>query len=529
MLTIIIPEEGETWGRLSKRLREISGEAVVILPSADELLPRRDDNEMRKFFNACSENSGRVFIATHKKFFQSAFESKNIRVLKNVSELKSLVGGHPKLQEAMRVLSPGIWKQQIRSHLQSLGLLSLPKLRVYALILASGGMLFFVLFKLMPSAQVQVWPKSETVNQTANIFLVESGATVNMPPRVKLLELVPVKAQLKKQITFDRISKNFVGGSAIVEMTIINKSGESYSLRKGSRLANQAGMVFEIEEPVFIEQGREITVKAKAQDEDLYGEIIGERGNVPAGLKWYFPGLSETERQMIFGENREPARGGTTAFTHMLSGEDIALAEKQLKQDLVSSANQMIDEQLLIYNEENSDKYLDRLYYDEFTLVAFSGVTLPVQFIGEEVNSVPIEGSIEFTAFAYDKKKAMDILKEDIKGHVSENKFVIEDSITLSRLIHHVIDYSDDLSWIKLTVDLSANEQYILDPLSPAGAHFAMNLRGQINGRTKDEALRIVKNMTEVENASISLWPPWSRRLPEIPSHITITPNYSSE
>ena len=89
-------------------------------------------------------------------------------------------------------------------------------------------------------------------------------------------------------------------------------------------------------------------------------------------------------------------------------------------------------------------------------------------------------------------------------------------------LVAHVIDYSDDLSWIKLTVDLSGTEQFILDPLTPAGARFSKKIRELVTGLTTKEALRILRNLPEVDNADIRLWPPWNSSLPRIPAHITI-------
>ncbi len=88
----------------------------------------------------------------------------------------------------------------------------------------------------------------------------------------------------------------------------------------------------------------------------------------------------------------------------------------------------------------------------------------------------------------------------------------------------HVIDYADDLSWIKLTVDLSGTELSILDPLTPTGARFAKQVRESVGGISREDALRIIRNLPEVEQAEIALWPPWSRVLPRIPSHISIVP-----
>ena len=361
MLTVLIPQEGETWDAFARRLQSTEGDVLAILPAAEGMLPPADEKGVHMFFDACAELSERVQVATLKRVFISLARSKGVRVIEHVRDVRFLLEGHPQAQETLRMLSPHVWRQQLRSRLQSVGLLSLPKLRVWILILVSGILLLFVLFRLLPSAEVRVWPSGDTISQTANIFLVQSGSVVDIPQRVRTLELIPLMVEVNRSITFDQISKNFIGTNARVPMAIINKSGEEYSLRKNSRLVNQAGMIFRIQEQVFIEAGEEITVLAVADDLDLYGEIIGDRGNVPAGLKWEFPGLAKEERMIVYGENRTEAKGGTMAYTSVLKEEDLTVAKKQLRQELLVVANQMLDEERTLYNSKHADQMLDRL------------------------------------------------------------------------------------------------------------------------------------------------------------------------
>ncbi|PIR48790.1 hypothetical protein COU80_03810 [Candidatus Peregrinibacteria bacterium CG10_big_fil_rev_8_21_14_0_10_55_24] len=529
MLTILIPSEGESWGALKRRLQQVEGEVFVVLGIGEGMPPVGDERGWRDFLDACARMSDRVYVATLHRAYAVAGRSHGIRIVDRVADVRDILQGHPSIDEVLRVLSPHLWQQQLRSRLQTMGLLSLPKLRIWLLIGLSSFLLYFVLFKLLPSAEIRVTPRQDTVTQTANIFLVLSGATVEIPPRVRTLELIPLSVTARRSITFDQISKEFTGTNAKVAMTIVNKFQEKFSLRKNSRLANQAGMLFLLSEQVFIDPGDQVTVEAVAADLDLYGEIIGERGNVPAGLKWEFVGLPKEDRVLVYGENKEPAIGGTTQYENILKQEDLTLAEKQLKQELLAIANQIIDEERTLYNATQADSIQERLYYDEFTTATYSGFMLPTQFLGEHVSSVPVEGSIIFTAYAYDKYAALTMLRKELFEHVEEGKHLLEDSVTMDRLVHHVIDYADDLSWIKLTVDLSGKDQYVLDPLTPSGARFAMQVRKLVAGATPEEAQRIVKNLQEVESVEVSLWPPWSRALPTIPSHITITALPASE
>ena len=85
------------------------------------------------------------------------------------------------------------------------------------------------------------------------------------------------------------------------------------------------------------------------------------------------------------------------------------------------------------------------------------------------------------------------MLSEELEAHVSEGKELLRETLTMDRMIVHVIGYDDDLRWIKLTVDVTGTEQFVLDPLSPTGARLNKKIRESVAGVTKEEAFRIVK------------------------------------
>ncbi len=521
-LTVLTPLEGESWSAFVRRAEGTEGELLLVLCGFDEVLTQ-DAEERKKFFEACVPLRARARMATKRMPVIAAARLQGFRVFQTVQEIKDLLGDHPALPEVVRAFSPHLWRQHLRSRLQMMGLLSLPKLRVWILIFVSALLFLFVFLRLLPSAEIAVKPREDNITHTVNIFLVLSGATVGIPNRVRTMELKPLVVTIERTVTFDRISKEFSGEPSRLAMTILNTTDEPYSFRKGSRMANEAGMVFRISEPVVLEPGAEVTVPAVAEPVDTYGEIIGERGNVPAGVRWEFVGLPPAERKRVFGENRAPATGGTSSYRTVLKQEDIDVGKKQLEEELIDLAKQMVDEQRILYNAQHKDQQLELLYYDELTKVAYGGFVLPTQFVGQPVTSVPITASITYSAYAYDTQAVLSMLSEELKSHVREGKRLLEKSLTLSRLVAHVIDYADDLSWIKITVDLSGTEQYILDPLSPSGAHFAKDVRERVAGVSKQDAIRIVKNLPEVDSVEISLWPPWNTMLPPIPSHITLT------
>jgi len=521
-LTILFPEEGESWEAFAARIEGEEGSLVIILTGPDAVLAR--DEKMRvQFLDAMQRMSARVHLATRQRVLMAAARSKGIRVIDSISDLKHLLRGNPKADEAVRMFSPNIWQQKLRSNLQSMGLLSLPKLRVWVFILTSVVVFLFVLFRLLPNCEIRVWPREDAISQTVNVFLVLSGAVIEeIPSRVRTMELIPIEVSVSQAVTFDQISKEFIGKSAQAAMTVVNKSEEEYALRTGTRVMTQAGMVFRLQEPAVVAAGGEVTVRAVADDLDLYGEVIGDRGNVPAGLRWDFPGLAPSEQQLVYAENRSPASGGQTDFRTVLHKEDLEVGRLKLEQDLLASAKQLVDEQRDLFNAEHAEEHMEILYYEELTKSIFYNFKLSEQFLGQPVKSVPIEGDVVYTAYAYDSRHVLALLSQELRQHVEDGKRLLEETLTLDRLVAHVIDYADDLAWIKLTVDLSGTEQYILDPLSPTGARFGKKVRDLVTGKDKDTAQRIIKNLPEVENVEVHVWPPWNRLVPHIPSSISI-------
>lgn len=466
--------------------------------------------------------TSKAYIATKHPGIVKAARAKGIRVIDRTADLKEMLIKHPQLQDALRMFSPHVWRQQLKSQLQRMGLVSMPRLRIYSLVALSGLLLFFVVFRLLPSAEIVVKAREETVTQTVNVFLAGSGAELPAT-RVRQLPLRTIVVRDEQSLTFDHISKQFVGTAAVVDLTISNSTSEQFSLRKGTRFQNHAGMVFRTLGPVIIPAKGTATMRVKADDVDAFGQIVGQRGNVPAGIEWVVPGLDETLRPSITGINPQAASGGSTAYRTVLTEQDLEIARKRLEQELLASAKRIVDEEIDLLNSEDPSLGVHLLRYGELTKLTYTGFVIPHQFIGQEVTSVPIEGKIVYVANAYDAQSILSFLQRELLSHVREGKRLLEETLADESLIVHVIDYAEDLTWIKLTVDLSATEQYVLDPLTPDGALFAKRVRDRIAGLSVSEALRIIRNMPEIETAEISLWPPWAQTLPQIPAHISIT------
>lgn len=522
-IQVLFPQDGESWAQLAKRMQQTDGDILLVLSGReDDLLAAKD---VRKaFFGDCKKIQQRLHIATKQPAVAADARAHGIRVLDRTKHMRTFLAGNPKLNEALRLFSPHLWRQQLKSRLQRMGLLAVPKFRTFFLVALSIALFYVVVFRLLPSADIYVRPREEAINQTINIFLTQSGAALDPTSHVRTMPLVPVAVQLQHTMKFDHISKQFIGQSARTELTIINKSDQLYSLRVGTRFSNQAGMIFKILDPANVPAKSELVVRAEAADEDLYGQIIGDRGNVPAGLKWDIPGLAVEERPHIYAENKKAAVGGTTAYKTVLQKQDLEVAQALFQKELLASAKEAVANELIRRNTQNKDHVLRLFDSSQLTQLEYRNITVPTEQIGQTVTSITVSGEIAYSGFAYDSSAILELLKQELQSHTRDGRRLLDDHLGLADVVVAPIEWDDGFAWIKITVDLTGKQEYILDPLSADGALFAKRLRERVVNMRREDALRVIKNMPEVENARITQWPPWNRTLPGIASHISVIP-----
>lgn len=520
---LLMKGEEESWNSFSRRIKDAQGESIVILSSADNNFLLREE-EQKVFLAELAKLRYRVKLATKDPAIMAAARKQGIEVFHRTRMLRNVLGGHPKAQEALRFFSPSLWRQHWRSRLQSIGLLSLPRLRIWAFIILSSALFLFVIFELLPSAEIKVWPRKDVVTHTMNIVLVLSGSTTQFPDHVRTMPLVPITVRTRKVINFQDISPEFIGSDAEVEMTMINKRPEPMQLKGGTRLVNQAGMIFRLKTGVQIPGSGSIVAQAKADHVDLYDKIIGERGNVPAGVEWRLPGLPEDEQKLTYAINRVAARGGRTAYRSVLQQKDLDIARKRLEQELLASAEKLIKEDRELRNFRDATVNYEFLDKGDLIRKTYSGFVLPTHLIGQTVSSVEVAGSIIYTIPAYDTAAILRTFGPELEAHITNGKQLVKGSVELDPEKVIVIEYADNLTWIKITVDIVGTEQYVLEPLTPTGARFGKKVRDAIVDLPSADALRIIRNLPEVQKVDIDLWPPWSRQIPSIPSNIAISP-----
>lgn len=528
--TVLIVPEHPTGSSLLGSVRRVAG--PVILVSTPEGLKDLGSEQLSSFFKEGKALNAdrRLILAVKDERVRGLAARSGWETIQTLKVLRPLLRAQENEAEAVRAFSPVSWRQDIRTRLQAVGLLSLPKIRIWGLFIVSIGVFIFVFFRLLPSAEIRIWPNQEGNSFTTNVYLMASGASLPVPiDRVRVLPLRLLTVKLERTITYDQVSKNFTGKNSRMTVTVFNDSDERFSLRKGTRLINQAGMKFRLDDDLILDAKSKLPVTATADPIDQFGEVLGERGNVPAGIKWDFPGLTEAERKLVYGRNEKPGTGGSTSYINLLTKEDVhgsklhSGARQRLEQELLIVAKQQVEEERIGYNNINSTNYV-QLVREELTKVVYKDFDLSEDFIGQNITSIPVRGSIEYTVILYDENELLNLLKREVLERVPPDKTVVQETLSKDNMDLNVIaPWDDDFKWVKITADLTYTERFVISPITPAGAKFGKYIRDNVAGKTKTEAFRIIRNLPEADKVEISVWPPWAFQLPSLGTNIVIT------
>jgi hypothetical protein len=213
-------------------------------------------------------------------------------------------------------------------------------------------------------------------------------------------------------------------------MSVVNQSDNPIELRKGTRFLNQAGMIFTIPRRLSVDARSRETITATAAAEDLYGQIIGERGNVPPDLQWTIPGLSEEDQKVIFGQNRTAGTGGTTAYANVVTAQDLELAKTRLQQELEAAAKEEVEKQRVARDDGTPGHTFRLLTPTKLLKTEYRGISVPDRLVGKEAQSVTASGSLTYTVLGYDIQPILGLLRDRLTEHVREGKALREDRST---------------------------------------------------------------------------------------------------
>jgi hypothetical protein len=395
------------------------------------------------------------------------------------------------------------------------------------LVALSLTILLFIIYVALPGATIYLTPAASVLERSVNITLADSQKNraflETRPPHT--VESFPISTTVEKEITYTSTGKKLSdrGSNSSGAITIFNTSGNTWPLIEKTRFQTDEGIVFRINTPLSVPPATVDgpgTVEAfvVADQVDAYGDVIGERGNIEPS-RFFLPGLRESSRSVIFAESKEPMTGGVTDFITFISAEDLDGARKKLNDELLNNAVDDLRSAVEDVNRLGGRNVTYKLLEgDRAVRIGEVKINIDSGLQGREVSEFKASGSVDVSGIYYNYDTMLAILTDELTLRKSPQKELIrinEDSIN-----YRIFERDEAGGRIKLTANIRAIEQFIIDPTKESGANLIQRIQERVAGQNVEQAKLYIQNLVEVSNVEIESWPYWAPTVPNLSDNI---------
>lgn len=394
-----------------------------------------------------------------------------------------------------------------------------------SLIIVSLLILVTIIYIALPGATIALTPKSDVIETYVNVTLadIESNRAELDTHPVNTIPSYTMVKKIQKVFTYTATGKEFKGTNSTGTITIVNEANNSWPLVAKTRFQTGDGLVFRITNPVEVPQATtdapgKLEVTVVADEQDAYGQVIGERGNIQPS-KFFLPGLSAENQKKLYAESTQPFTGGATDVVHLISAEDITAARAKMESDLKNSA----EAELQAYVKERNDSQktsLELLKGGSAIETSNPVIEIPSGLEGQKLESFEVHGEIVASGTAYNRDDLLSILKTELKLKKNPQKRLYK--IDEESLSYRIVDNDKSSKKIKITATIKGVEEYEISPDKENGARLIKKIKEHILGKEVLEADLYIQNLPEIDKVVIESWPAWSPTIPSIPDNIKI-------
>jgi len=139
-----------------------------------------------------------------------------------------------------------------------------------------------------------------------------------------VLPAASVEVEAEARVTVERESEEVVG-YAKGRVEIVNESGNGQTLVATTRFLSESGVIFRLDERVFVPAGGRVTAAFTADQP-------GAAGDIPPG-RFTIPGLSASAQSVIYGLTSAPTSGGLTVSGAAFTEEDLAALRRLMESE----------------------------------------------------------------------------------------------------------------------------------------------------------------------------------------------------
>lgn len=361
-----------------------------------------------------------------------------------------------------------------------------------------AGIIFFF---VLPKATISVVPKTEPYSGDLEVLASKEVKKADydnriIPGEVKNIE---IKSQKKK---FEATGEKDAGEKAKGEITVFNNySSESQILVALTRFQSQGKKFYSLSETTVpgakIEGGKTIAGQAKVLVE---AEKSGEDYNIGSS-NFIIPGLPEIKQKNIFGKSEISFSGGTSKKIKIVSEDNLNKAKESLLEEVFKKGLEDLKSQF------PKDKiFIESIAQKEIIEVNTNGE------INKEMDNFEMELKGNIWVMQLNKDDLKNVVFSNLNKNIPKEKFFIDQDIQEGISYENQnFDFGNGkLSFKMHIIKLVA---WKLDDEM---------IKKSIKGKTSDEAKKYILETANVEELSISFWPFWVKKTPQIEKKIRI-------
>jgi hypothetical protein len=376
----------------------------------------------------------------------------------------------------------------------------LPKLLIGLGILIVVLGLTYVVYFILPHAQIVINPKKEKVKFETDIIVDKAIDKINIEKAIIPGQLFEVEKIDSRE--FPSTGERDVLEKAKGKITIYNQySSSPQTLVKTTRLMSTSGKIFRLISTVtipgaIIDQGK---IVASSKEVDVEADEAGADYNIgPSDFK--IPGFEGTPKYNAFyGKSTQPMTGGAKGKMKVATQDDITGAINIVAlglKDTVSKEFQGIipnDLKLLTDSQsleivESSSNIKANMPGDKFT------VTVKVKAVG----------------LAFIEQDVLSLLEKNVADKISENRTLLFSTIKID---YKTSKFDSSKGVSNLVCSVEADSVWNFD---------TNQIKSDLAGKTEAEAKTYLSSLAEIETAKIVLWPFWVKRVPAKESRIKV-------
>jgi hypothetical protein len=382
-------------------------------------------------------------------------------------------------------------------------------------LIMSVTLLLFIFHFAVSKTIITITPQIAIRPISANIVysMGWSGSLLSGKNTLSLKKLqIPVTYSMK--FALETVDPNSTSNARGV-ITIYNELPVEQAMKPQTRFVTLDGIVFRSTHWVNIPWARTINgitemgtidVEVMADVRDDAGRLIGQRGNIHAGVDATIPGL-KFNRDKIYAKSKWEFTGGEAPKIHIVSEDEVKKLTGLLKEQLHRVARNNLQKELDEKKQSTGDDYA--LFAGDG--VSFTGEVFSVssgQKYGDFAEEIEMQGSVSVIALTYDRKATIDyltgIFHEGLLSGTDHEVAVHTDSLHISS----VVSRAPDDSTIKATMEMNTSIAHDFADQRNQVTHY---LKTTIAWVSKEEAVTRLLNTWNVKEVTISSYPFWNR------------------